>query len=120
MKTLPTNSNECSTEFSLWLREQEETDSRLGYVATSIDYVWKDHKTGQWMLIEEKRYGAHVKQWQVQMFNMLDECARSDSNYRGFHYIIFENTGPDDGYIRLDGEIVTKEELLSFLQFDKF
>jgi len=110
--------NGNSTEFGLWLRNQKEIDSHLGYVATNIDFVWRNYKTNLWMFIEEKRHGAHIKQWQVQIFNMLDKYARNDPNYRGFHYVIFENTGPDDGYIRLDGEIVTKEELLSFLQFE--
>jgi len=50
-----------STEFGLWLREQNEIDSSLGYLATNIDFMWTNYKTGQWMILEEKRYESKVK-----------------------------------------------------------
>jgi len=106
-----------STEFGLWLREQVEIDSGLGYLATNIDYMWRNYKTGLWMLIEEKRFGRQPKLWQRQMFEILDRQARSDPNYRGFHILIFEKTNPEDGRMWLDGELVTKQSLISFLTF---
>lgn len=106
-----------STEFGIWLREQPEIDSQLGYVAINIDYVWRNYKTGEWMLIEEKRYNKEPKFYATQIFNILDHVARNDLKYRGFHIIIFENTSPDDGKTKIDGKEVTKEELIRFLQF---
>ena len=107
-----------STEFGLWLREQQEIDSGLGYVATNIDYMWRNYKTDDWMLIEEKRHNCDVPRWQKQLFKILDLCARNHPHYHGFHIIKFENTSPDDGDIFLDGEQITREQLIDFLRFN--
>lgn len=106
-----------STEFGLWLREQKELDSALGYVATNLDYIWCNYKTGDWMLLEEKRHGAMIKFYQKELFERVDKLCQADSRYRGFHQITFENTNPEDGAILLDGQVITKAELLTFLKF---
>jgi hypothetical protein len=106
-----------STEFGLWLREQKEIDSQLGFTATNIDYVWRNYKTGEWMLIEEKRYQTECKGWQQQIFKILDKAAKNDPLYHGFFLIQFECTNPDDGKIWIDHKPATKEELLKLLQF---
>lgn len=108
-----------STEFGLWLREQKSIDSRLGYVATNIDFVWRNYKTYQWMLIEEKRFFAEMKYAQSQMFQLLHTAACSNPQYRGFYFIQFERTNPDDGAIRVNGHDFTKEQLIRLLQFDE-
>lgn len=105
-----------STEFGLWLRKQKEIDSDLGYLATNIDYMWKNYNSDYWMLIEEKRKCTEIKNWQNQMFETLDK-AIIDKNYKGFHKIIFENTCPEDGKIWLDTKLITKEQLIEFLRF---
>jgi len=105
-----------STKFGLWLREQPEIDSSLGYVATNIDCVWQNYKTGEWMLIEEKRYMAEPSYAQRQVFRVVNKAIR-DSKYKGFHLIQFENTTPDDGRTSLDRKEISKEQLISFLQF---
>jgi len=107
-----------STEFGLWLREQSEIDSKYGYVATNIDYVWRNYKTGQWIFIEEKRYNAQPKFYQQEIFDLLDWCGKHHPKFNGFHTIIFENTSPDDGKIYLDGTEITKHQLIGFLRFD--
>jgi hypothetical protein len=121
--TRPRN-DQHSTEFGLWLRNQREIDSKLGYIATNIDYKWENYKTGQWMFIEEKRHGSYPAFSQHKQFRMLDD-AQTDSNYCGFWLLSFENTSPDDGRIWLTrlaktpDEIkveITKEQLLGFLK----
>lgn len=107
-----------STEFGLWLREQNEIDSNLGFTATNIDYMWHNYKTGAWMLVEEKRHGAQVKFPQSSMFKILDFACKSHKNYRGLHVIVFENTSPDDGRVYLDGKEVSKAQLIKFLRFE--
>lgn len=109
-----------STEFGLWLRNQKEIDSSLGYVTTNIDYVWTNYKTGQWMFLEEKRYNHKPPFYQERIFKMLGNVAKHDPNFCGFHVIIFEKTSPNDGKIYIDGNAVSKEELLKFLQFKYF
>jgi len=107
-----------STEFGLWLREQKSIDSQLGYVATNIDYLWRNYKTKQWMLIEEKRYNAIPKFPQTALFELLHN-AINDKYYKGFHNLRFENTSPEDGDIFLDNNRITKNDLIEFLQFRK-
>jgi hypothetical protein len=106
-----------STEFGLWLRNQKEIDSGLGYITSNLDYIWRNYNTGDWMLIEEKRYLSNIKLWQKQLFDRIDRLCRSDSHYKGFHKIVFEKTNPDDGFILLDDKRITKVELLNFLKF---
>lgn len=107
-----------STEFGLWLRQQPEIDSKDGYVATNVDYLWANYRTKTWMLIEEKRHNSHPKLWQKQLFELIDWCAKKHPRYKGFHIIQFENTSPDDGKITLDEKEVTKEQLVKFLRFE--
>lgn len=106
-----------STEFGIWLRHQPEIDSSRGYVATNIDYIWKNYKSGKWMIIEEKRFGGQPKFYQQEIFDKLDLVSRNDQLYCGLHIIVFENTSPDDGFIKIDGIKVDREELINFLQF---
>ena len=53
------------------------------------------------------------------MFRVLDEAARNNESYCGFHCIVFENTSPDDGGIYLDGKFISTTDLIEFLQFSK-
>jgi hypothetical protein len=106
-----------STEFGLWLRQQESIDSRKGYVATNLDYIWRNYNTGLWMMIEEKRYGGAVKRFQKEIFDLLNWCAKYHPKFRGFHILRFEKTNPDNGRIFWDGEDISKERLIEILQF---
>lgn len=106
-----------STQFGLWLREQSEIDSALGYVTTNIDYFWKNYKTGKFMLIEEKRHMSKPKPYQHKIFEQLHQAFNKDINYCGFHLLQFENTSPEDGKIYLDNKEVSKDDLIRFLAF---
>lgn len=106
-----------STEFGLWLRQQSRIDSKLGFVATNLDYIWSNYKTGEWCLIEEKRHMSTVNYSQSKLFEKLDWCARHHPKYKGLHILQFENTSPDDGKIFMDGREMNKEDLIRFLQF---
>ena len=108
-----------STEFGLWLRKQKEIDSGLGFVATNLDYIWRNYRTGNWMLIEEKRYMSNISFAQGQCFLIIDRACRNESKYKGFHKIVFEKTSPDDGRTWLDDKEVTKRDILDFLEFDE-
>jgi len=105
-----------STEFGLWLREQKEIDSSLGYVTTNIDYVWRNYNTGKWMIIEEKRFMAKVARWQQEIFNLVNWCSKHHPKFCGFHIIQFEKTSPDDGKIFLNEHEIDKQELIEFLK----
>lgn len=107
-----------STEFGLWLRQQKEIDSKLGFVASNIDYVWRNYKTGEWMIIEEKRYGKDCPQWQRDIFAMLHKAAQSDPKYLGFYFVKFEKTNPHDGKIWINNKLATPELLVKLLRFE--
>lgn len=110
--------DEHSTEFGLWLREQRELDSGLGFVTTNLDYIWCNYKTGKWMLIEEKRHGGIPQLYQRQLFNRIDSLCQADTNYKGLHFLVFQKTNPDDGKMWLDNKSITKQELLHFLRLE--
>jgi hypothetical protein len=107
-----------STEFGLWIRDQKEIGSNLGFITTNLDYIWTNYKTKDWMLIEEKRYYGYPKDWQWYIFLKLDKLSQQDIHYHGLHLLVFENTSPDDGKIWLDKKLITREELLNFLKFN--
>lgn len=107
-----------STEFGLWLREQPNIDSQLGFLATNLDYVWTNYNSGKWMLIEEKRYMSRCKPWQRNLFNTVHKSINKDSLYKGFHLLQFEKTSPEDGKIYINCHEVTKDQLVLFLKFD--
>jgi hypothetical protein len=106
------------TEFSKWLRSNKEIDSKDGFIATNLDYIWANYKTGYWMLIEEKRHMSELRYSQRKQFEKITSSI-VDDKFLGFHFIQFENTGPEDGMVFLDGKEITKEELVSFLKFEK-
>jgi hypothetical protein len=109
-----------STEFGLWLRQEEHPiNSKFGYQTTNIDYVWTNKRTYNWLLIEEKRYSCEVPNWQKIVFSLVKRNAEHDPKYKGFFYIIFEKTSPEDGRMWINNKEATKDELLKLLQFDE-
>jgi hypothetical protein len=108
-----------STEFGIWLRKQRDISSSIGFIATNLDYMWQNYKTGEWMFLEEKRHNSKMTWSQSQQFEVIDAAVRNCIKYRGFHLIVFGNTSPDDGLIFIDDEEVSNKDLLEFLRFDK-
>ncbi len=108
-----------STEFGLWLRQQKEIDSNLGFVTSNLDFIWRNYKTGDWILLEEKRYGGHCDYSQQQTLEWLDQHIIKDNKYHGLHKLVFEKTNPENGKMWLDGNFITKIELLKFLKFER-
>ena len=117
MKTTRKRNDSHGTEFGTWVRDRERVASRLGYIATDLDYVWQNYKTGHIMLIEEKRVMSKLTFAQKQTFRELDEMFKSNPMYRGFHLLQFENLSPEDGSIFWDGAEITSDELIEKLQF---
>jgi hypothetical protein len=109
-----------STEFGLWLRDQKEIDSSLGFITTNLDYIWENYKTGEWMLIEEKRYQSDVCFSQRQQLKNLNKRIGDRTRYKGMHLLQFEKTSPEDGKIFLDRKEISKDQLLLFLKFQPF
>lgn len=115
------NGYDQPTQFSAWLRAKGTEGyiaSKSGFVATNVDYMWENYKTGQWCLIEEKRFNAPVGYAQLKSFERLHKSI-SDHNYTGFYILRFENTSPEDGRVWLNDTEITEQELIEFLQFKR-
>jgi hypothetical protein len=119
------------TPFSLWLRnkhpdnvrfirDNDPIDSAKGFTTTDIDYVWMNYKTGEWFIIEEKRYCAEPEYSQREVLNFINRLARKadPEHYKGLYYIVFENTNPEDGKIWVNKVEVDKNRLLRLLRFE--
>jgi hypothetical protein len=108
--------------FSNWLRKQPEisSDKKRGYVATDIDFIWHNYRTGEWMFLEEKCFLAPVERWQHEMLMILWNVAKHDPKFRGGYVIQFERTSPDDGDIYINKVQVSREQFMLFLQFKWF
>jgi hypothetical protein len=107
---------ESKTPFSLWLRNQPEIDSKLGYNTTDADYIWSDGLF--YMLIEEKRYMKPITYKQKQLYLLLHNNCKNDIIYKGTHLIQFEKTNPDDGDIYIDYIKVNRDDLIKWLRFE--
>lgn len=129
LEELANKSNEYTcTPFSLWLRNRAPDNetvlrdpdpiaSSLGYVTSNVDFLWRNYKTGLWMLLEEKRHKATVSWPQQQIFKVIHQACADTPGYKGFHLLTFENTSPEDGMIWLNNLEITKADLLNFLHF---
>lgn len=118
-----------STEFGLWLRRRSELDSSLGYIASNLDFIWMNYRTGLWMMIEEKRYqdtpekrrnalSKHCRKAKAQrtVFEKIHSAAQHDPTYLGFHFVQFEKSCPEEGRIWWNRDEITKDKLVRRLQ----
>lgn len=106
-----------STEFGLWLRDQPDIDSSLGFVATNVDFIWRNYHDHRWLMLEEKRHGSSCPRSQLESFRILHQCALSDPHYHGFHLLTFEKTSPEDGSMKLNFKTATLQDLIKLLSF---
>lgn len=107
------------TDFSAWLRIQPEIDSRKeGFITTDIDYLWRNYKTGEWMILEEKTHGATVPRWQGEFLQILDKLGSFDKLYKGVYLVRFENTDPDNGRVMVNKKLLSRSEFIAFLRFE--
>lgn len=107
-----------STPFGLWIREQNEIDSSLGFVTTDIDYLWENYKTGDWMMVEEKRFMSECPFSQKAQLKSLNHRIIHDPKFKGIHLLQFERTSPDDGRIYWDRKEITRDQLIQLLRFE--
>lgn len=106
-----------STEFGIWLRQQPEIQSSLGYAATNIDYMWCDFRRNKWMFLEEKRFNAPLSWSQEQLFARIQKACENDPTYCGLHFIQFEKTSPDDGKTLWNGREIDRSQIITMLTF---
>ena len=117
-----------STEYGLWTRDQKNLASKklnydgtendvYGFVATNLDYIWGNYRTGKWMLHEEKRFMCELTYSQENLYKALHNSI-DNVLYAGFHHIMFEKTNPEDGKVFVNDTFLTTDEFILFLQFN--
>jgi hypothetical protein len=99
-----------STEFGLWIRDAHRLDSAHGFRCYNVDYAWAHFSSGKYLFIEEKRYGSSPRPHQCWLYEKIDKTCKHDPRYHGFHILTFQNTSPVDGWMRLNGVLVTVPE----------
>lgn len=124
----------AKSAFSAWLKKYGPTSEEDGDAIDieDIDFVIFNYLTGDLMTIEVKERGGTVRMAQADTHNILRQLLMLSSGatvhtkrgirpikYHGHHLIQFQNSTPDDGWIKLDGKTITKEQLLIFLNFGK-
>jgi|SRR5579859_503912 len=126
-----------------WIRRQPELSSNRGYDLEDIDYVhtrmyyWHQYLHGELMIIEEKQFNRDATKAQKDTFGIVNQALTNsfaDPKFRvkrkfpgrtntytyfGYHLVQYEKTSPLDGEIRIDYTVVTPQEYLLFLQFDR-
>jgi len=104
-----------------WINEQNVPNllsSSDGYICSDVDLVWANRNNQKIMLLEEKCKMAEPSNSQSKLLKFVDNALKQSPKYYGLHLVQFEKERPDDGgKIFLDGEEITKEEYLKFLQF---
>ena len=106
------------TEFEAWRRKQQHLSSGLGYLATDVDFIWRNYKTKQFMFVEEKCKMSTMTGPQYETFKMVDEQMSSHPDYMGFHLLQFENTSPEDGKIYWNKKHISLDRLNQILTFE--
>lgn len=107
--------------FSEWIRNKLPNTS-TGQTVTDLDFIFKNHKTKQIMMLEVKTRNASLKKHQQITFSEISHFLRlgyatSDWRYYGFHLLVFERTCFADGKAFLDNKQITEQELIDYLSF---
>jgi hypothetical protein len=105
--------DEHSTEFGLWVRDEEMLCSKCANLTlTNIDYLAERYDYNQLMMVEEKRYGSKLSKSQVPTFDLLKSKLRG-TGISGPHLLQFSRTNPDDSeWIKWNGVYISKGQLI--------
>ena len=107
--------------FSQWIRD-ECPDSKTGFRVSDLDFVLYNEPTKTIMLIEVKINNASMKQWQIDLLNLIDamlcrNAAHQGVKYLGLHYVTFTGADCDfkNGECYFDNLQVTEDQLRELL-----
>lgn len=116
--TRPEFSGQRSLVFSQWIRNNLP-DSSTGLLVTNLDFILYNWKNKTVCLVEEKTHGGTLRAWQGNLFRALDGWLQKGVTlpwqYKGFHFICFENTSFMDGKCWVNGKEMTEIDVKTFL-----
>jgi len=118
--------------FSKWLYEEVWPWLEGTTDIEDIDFVIFNYMTGDLMTLETKERKGVMGSAQRDTHNVLRQLLMLSSGatvhtkrgvrpikYHGHHLLQFQNSTPDDGWVKLDGKYITKEQLITFLCFGR-
>jgi hypothetical protein len=100
--------------FSKWVRESNP--GVYGFTANDVDFLLRNYRTKEIMVIEVKCYNGRMLDKQRLFYCDLHKilksgCEAAGWKYKGVHLLQFENTCPADGKIYLDNKEITEDQL---------
>lgn len=107
--------------FSQWVRKNLP-DSSTGFVVSDLDFILYNDKNKTLLFLEVKTHGAKQRPWQASLFRLIDQMVSASASqfgieYKGYHLLTLSSTTPEEGTILLDGQVITREELIFYLSF---
>ena len=107
--------------FSQWIRGKLPA-SNEGFAASDLDFVLWNWKTKRVMLLEIKTRNAKPRPFQRLMWGRISKwiAAGIDGDWTnlGFHLLVFERTGFDDGRLFFDGVEISEQDLIKILSLN--
>jgi hypothetical protein len=121
------------TPFSKWLRRLPYPLNSGNVDNENLDYIWFHYRSGWFITIEEKRYGAQSTEAQKDTHNIVAQMLELASGspvqtwrgirpiaYKGHFSIVFSHTDPDDSeWIEINERRSTKDDLMTLLETGK-
>ena len=110
-----------NTKLYRWRRKQTAIDSSLGYVASNIDCIWMNLKTGKWCIIEDKESGSQIANWQHTLLTNIHNACLCLKGYQGMFSIEVVGEEPEitkDTRIKINGVEMGINCLLNFFRFE--
>ena len=118
--------------FSKWLYEEVWPWLEGTTDIEDIDFVIFNYITGDLMTLETKERKGTMSSAQRDTQNVLRQLLMLRSGatihtkrgvrpikYHGHHLLQFQYSTPDDGWVMLDSKYVTREQLITFLNFGR-
>lgn len=121
------------TQFGTWLRTQhQELIGSNQFSAQNLDYIWHNYRDGWFITIEEKRWRKASDKAQLDTHGIVAQMLKASNGipvqtmrgvrpaeYKGHYVIVFENTTPADGWVNVNHQRVTEQELIKLLTTGK-
>lgn len=124
----------AKSNFSAWIKKYGPSSDKDkdAIDVQDIDYVLHSYLTGDLMTLETKEYGGEPSGAQKDTQSVIEQLLRLGAisgtvfnnrgkkiNYHGHYLVQFENTTPDDGWVKVDGVIWERNAFIRFLNFGR-
>lgn len=124
----------AKSKFSAWIKKYGPSSDKDkdAIDVQDVDYVLHSYLTGDLMTLETKEKGGKPSDAQKDTQSVIKQLLRLGAisgtvinnrgrkiNYLGHYLVQFENTTPDDGWVKVDGVIFERDTFIRFLNFGR-